>query len=89
MQEQVRPSPIKAVNEDPAYNSLPHWDVIKRGLASDRLVPVSPMDPEIDKLTATMVTDVYQGKTPLKEALSFAQKEGQRILDEFWASVKA
>jgi ABC-type glycerol-3-phosphate transport system substrate-binding protein len=89
MQEQVRPSPIKAVNEDPAYNSLPHWDVIKRGLASDRLVPVSPMDPEIDKLTATMVTEVYQGKTPLKEALAFAQKEGQRILDEFWASVKA
>lgn len=89
MQEQVRPSPIKAVNEDSAYNSLPHWDVIKRGLSSDRLVPVSPMDPEIDKLTATMVTEAYRGKTPLKEALAFAQKEGQRMLDEFWASVKA
>jgi ABC-type glycerol-3-phosphate transport system substrate-binding protein len=89
MQEQVRPSPIRAVNEDPSYNDLPHWDVIKRGLAADRLVPVTPMDPEIDKLTATMVTEVYQGKTPLKEALAFAQREGQRILDEFWAGVTA
>ena len=88
MQEQVRPSPIKAVNEDPSYNALPHWDVIKRGLSADRLAPVTPMDPEIDKLTGTMVTEVYRGKTPLKDALAFAQKEGQRMLDEFWANVK-
>ena len=33
MQEQVRPSPIKAVNELAGlYNDLPHWDVIKRAL---------------------------------------------------------
>jgi hypothetical protein len=36
-----------------------------------------------------MVSEVYQGKTQLKEALQFAQKEGQRLLDEFWAGVKA
>ena len=33
MQEQVRPSPIKAVNKSPVYNDLPHWNVIKQALA--------------------------------------------------------
>ena len=88
MQEQVRPSPIKAVNESPAYNDLPHWDVIKKALASDMLVAQTPAGPEIDILTAQAVTDVYQGKTAPKDAVAFAQREGQRRLDEFWAGVK-
>ena len=48
MQEQVRPSPIKAVNELPVYNDLPHWDVIKQALASDVLMAATPLDTELD-----------------------------------------
>ena len=86
MQEQVRPSPIKAVNESPTYNDLPHWDMIKKALASDTLLAQTPLDPDIDVLTAQAVTDVYDGKTAPKDAVAFAQKEAQRRLDEFWAS---
>ena len=88
MQEQVRPSPIKAVNESPVYNDLPHWNVIKQALSTDILMAATPLDTELDTLTAAAVTDVYQGKSAPKDALSFAQREGQRRLDEFWASVK-
>ncbi|MBI3973024.1 MAG: extracellular solute-binding protein [Chloroflexi bacterium] len=88
MQEQVRPSPIRAVNESPVYRDLPHWDMIKAGLVSDIIVAQTPMDLEIDTLTAKAVTEVYQGKTLPKEALQFAQREGQRLLDEFWVGVK-
>ena len=86
MQEQVRPSPIKAVNESPSYNDLPHWDMIKKALSSDTLLAQTPVDPEIDVLTAQAVTDVYDGKTAPKDAVAFTQKEAQRRLDEFWAS---
>jgi multiple sugar transport system substrate-binding protein len=86
MQEQIRPSPIKAVNESPSYNDLPHWEVIKKALAADTLIPQTPLDIEIDKLTAAAMTEVYDGKTDAKAAIAFAQKEGQRQLDEFWAS---
>jgi ABC-type glycerol-3-phosphate transport system substrate-binding protein len=86
MEQQVRPSPIKAVNESPALKALPHWDVIKQALATDTLAPTTPMDPEIDKLTAKAMLDVYAGTAP-REAVSFAQREGQRLLDEFWAGV--
>ena len=86
MQEQVRPSPIKAVNESPSYNDLPHWDMIKKAMSSDTLLAQTPVDPEIDVLTAQAVTDVYDGKTAPKDAVAFTQKEAQRRLDEFWAS---
>jgi multiple sugar transport system substrate-binding protein len=88
MQEQIRPSPIKAVNESPVYNDLPHWNVIKQALASDILMAATPLDTELDTLTATAVSEVYQGKSAPKDAIAFAQREGQRRLDEFWASVK-
>ena len=88
MEQQVRPSPIKAVNESPALKALPHWDVIKQALATDTLAPTTPVDPEIDKLTAKAMLDVYAGTAP-REAVSFAQREGQRLLDEFWAGVGA
>jgi multiple sugar transport system substrate-binding protein len=88
MQEQVRPSPIKAANESPVYNDLPHWNVIKQALAADVLMAATPLDTELDTLTAAAVGEVYQGKTSPKDALAFAQREGQRRLDEFWASVK-
>ena len=52
MQEQVRPSPIKAVNESPAYNDLPHWGVIKRPWRATCWWPRRPMDAEMDTLTA-------------------------------------
>jgi ABC-type glycerol-3-phosphate transport system substrate-binding protein len=86
MVQQVRPSPIKAVNESPDLTQLPNWDVIKQALATDTLAPVTPMDPDIDKLTSQAILDVYGGKPP-KDAVSFAQQSGQRLLDEFWASV--
>ena len=86
MEQQVRPSPIKAVNEAPSLKALPHWNVITQGLQTDTLSPTTPMDPEIDKLTAKAILDVYAGASP-KEEVSFAQREGQRLLDEFWASV--
>ena len=88
MEQQVRPSPIKAVNESPTLRALPHWDVIKQALATDTLAPTTPMDPDIDKLTAKALLEVYAGTSP-KDAVSFAQREGQRLLDEFWASVGA
>jgi ABC-type glycerol-3-phosphate transport system substrate-binding protein len=86
MEQQVRPSPIKAVNESPSLKQLPHWNVITEALRTDTLAPVTPMDPEIDKLTARAILDVYAGTAP-REAVQFAQREGQRLLDEFWASV--
>ena len=62
--------------------------MIKQALATDVLMAATPLDPELDTLTAAAVSEVYQGKTAPKDALAFAQREGQRRLDEFWASVK-
>ena len=60
--------------------------MIKKALSSDTLLAQTPVDPEIDVLTAQAVTDVYDGKTAPKDAVAFTQKEAQRRLDEFWAS---
>jgi len=87
MVQQVRPSPIKAVNESPDLTSLPNWDVIKQALATDTLAPVTPMDPDIDKLTANAILDVYKGTAP-KDAVAAAQRAAQRLLDEFWGGIK-
>jgi hypothetical protein len=46
------------------------------------------MDPEVDKLVAeAVVGSMFEGKAA-KDALQFAQTQGQRLVDEFWASVK-
>jgi ABC-type glycerol-3-phosphate transport system substrate-binding protein len=85
---QGRPSPLKAVNEDPALTGLPNWDTIKRALSSDVVVAQTPVDPEVDKLVAqAVVGSVFEGTSP-RDALQFAQTQGQRLVDEFWATIK-
>jgi ABC-type glycerol-3-phosphate transport system substrate-binding protein len=87
MQEQLRPSPMKAVNEDKYYvEKLPQaWPQLLKAMEKDVAVPVTPVDGEIDKVLNQLMTDVDAKKGSVRDLLKQAATDIQRELDTFWA----
>ncbi len=87
MQQQARPSPLKACNEDPVYYELnPAWDNVKRALESDVALPVVPPQSRILEIVSEYVDLAVFGELSPQEALDAAAEEAQAVLDEYWAS---
>jgi ABC-type glycerol-3-phosphate transport system substrate-binding protein len=87
MQQQLRPSPMKEVNEDKYYvEKLPTaWPHLLKAMQKDVAVPITPVDGEIDKVLGQLMTDVDQTKGSLRELVRQAATDVQRELDTFWA----
>jgi ABC-type glycerol-3-phosphate transport system substrate-binding protein len=87
MQQQLRPSPMKEVNEDKYYvESLGQaWTQMLRGLERDIPFPITPVDAEIDAALDKMVSGVLAGQTPARDGVQGVAQEVQRLLDDFWA----
>jgi len=86
MQQQGRPSPLKACNEDPYYmEHFPKtWPVILEMLDNAIAIPLTPVNPEMRKKLAQALEEAVYGVKSPEEALAWAEKECQAILDEFW-----
>jgi ABC-type glycerol-3-phosphate transport system substrate-binding protein len=86
--EQSRPSPVKACNENPAYNETnPYWDIVLEGLSIDVAVPITPVQGQIADILNTKVQEAFFGVKTAEQALNEAAEEGQVLLDEFWSSL--
>ena len=87
MQQQLRPSPMKEVNEDKYYlEKLPTtWPQVLKVMQKDVAVPITPVDAEIDKALGTAMTDIAAKKGAIRDIVRQAQLDVQRELDTFWA----
>ena len=86
MKEQGRPSPIKAVNEDPEFYEVnPRWDVVLQSLESDVSVQIPPVHARIRDFVNQAVESALFGDATPEEALNQAAEQAQAVLDEYWS----
>lgn len=87
MMEQGRPSPIRAVNENPMYYEVnPEWDVVLESLENDVSVPLFPDHTRVRDIVDQAVEAALFGEMTPEEALNDAAEQAQAILDEYWSS---
>ncbi|MCC9077658.1 extracellular solute-binding protein [Litorilinea aerophila] len=86
MQQQGRPSPLKACNEDPSYYDVnPKWDKVLKSLESDVSVDILPEHARIrDMVDQAVQAAMFGDKTP-QAALDEAAAQAQAVIDEFWS----
>jgi len=89
MQQQGRPSPLKAVNEDRFYyNEFPGtWPAILEMVENAVRIPITPASTEVDRVVGQALEEVAYGTRQPQEALEWAATEAQALLDEAWAQV--
>jgi ABC-type glycerol-3-phosphate transport system substrate-binding protein len=89
MQQQGRPSPLKACNEDQVYyDTFPKtWPTILEMVESAVRIPLTPANPEIGSRLAQALEEAAYGTRTAEEALQWAAEEGQTLLDEAWAKM--
>ncbi|HEV7216075.1 MAG TPA: extracellular solute-binding protein [Chloroflexota bacterium] len=86
MEQQLRPSPLQAVNADPYYQQQTVlWPDIAKLLPATIPVGPTPVDPQVQKLLGAMMSDVLAKKVDPKAALDNTQKQAQALLDKWYA----
>lgn len=86
LQQQKRPSPLIACNEDPASGEgNPLFPDILNIMAQDTWVPIAPPQPQIQQVITQMTQEAMYGTKTVEEALAWGAEECQKLLDEFWA----
>ena len=87
MQQQLRPSPMREVNEDKYYlEKLPTtWPQVLKVMKKDVAVPITPVDAEIDKVLGAAMDSIRDKKGAVRDVVRQAQLDVQRELDTFWA----
>ena len=89
MQQQGRPSPLKACNEDKYYyDTYPTtWPVVVEMLDLAIQIPLTTVHTELIARITQMMEEINFGvKTP-EEGLAWAEKECQALLDEAWSKL--
>jgi ABC-type glycerol-3-phosphate transport system substrate-binding protein len=89
MQQQGRPSPLKACNEDQVYyDTFPKtWPTILDMVETAVRIPLTPANPEIEQRLAQALEEAVYGTRTAEDALQWAAAEGQTLLDEAWAKM--
>jgi multiple sugar transport system substrate-binding protein len=90
MQQQGRPSPVKAFNQAPEMKQLsPYWDILLKALEQS-VAPGTflPVHQEVVKAINTTVAQFAEEQLSARDAAAAIRREGQRIIDEFWALKK-
>ncbi len=86
LQEQQRPSPWIECNEQPeSSEGNPVWDGFLEVLATDQMIPISPIQPAIEEIVVQMQEEALFGVQTPAEALEWGAAEAQAALDDFWA----
>lgn len=89
MQQQARPSPLRACNEDPSYYELnPAWDNVIAALESDVALPIVPPQTRIIEILNQYVELAFYGEFSPAEALELAEEEANAILSDYWSSIE-
>ena len=83
---QLRPSPVRAYNEDPELAAEnPFWTVFIYNAAHTVPIKNVPVQAEIDRIITDMTDEALLHKKTPQEAVSGAAAQIQAILDEYWA----
>jgi ABC-type glycerol-3-phosphate transport system substrate-binding protein len=87
MQQQGRPSPLKACNEDPSYYEANiHWDKVLQSLAIDVSVDIIPPHIRVRDIVNQAVQAAMFGDASPADALGDAAQQTQAVLDEYWST---
>jgi hypothetical protein len=89
LQQQGRPSPMIACNEDKwYYDTYPTtWPVVVEMLGNGIQIPLTTAHTELVTRITQMMEEINFGvKTP-KEGLAWAEQECQALLDEAWSKL--
>jgi len=88
MQQQGRPSPVKAFNQAPEMRQIsPYWEVLLKAL-EDSVAPATflPVHTDIVNAINSNVSKLNLEQATVRETAANIRQEGQRIIDEFWAA---
>jgi multiple sugar transport system substrate-binding protein len=89
MQQQARPSPLIACNEDPVYQTLnPNWDNVVAALESDVALPIVPVQSRIISILNEFVELAIFGEMSPQEALDAAAADAQAVLTDYWSTLQ-
>ena len=87
LQQQKRPSPMKACNEDPkSGEGNKHWNQIVKAYSSDSMLPISIIQPQLSEAMLQMSEQAVFGNMSAEEAVQWGAEETQALLDDFWDS---
>jgi multiple sugar transport system substrate-binding protein len=88
MQQQGRPAPVKEFNQAPEMKQLsPYWDVLVKALERSVAPPTFlPVHTEVVRVINEQLTKLNQEQASPRETAANIRQEGQRIVDEFWAT---
>jgi ABC-type glycerol-3-phosphate transport system substrate-binding protein len=87
MQQQGRPSPLKACNEDPSYYEANiHWDKVLQSLAIDVSVDIIPPHIRVRDIVNQAVQAAMFGDASPADALGDAAQQTQAVIDEYWST---
>jgi multiple sugar transport system substrate-binding protein len=85
MQQQDRPSPLQACNEDPSYYEANiHWDKVLESLQSDVSVDIIPPHTRVRDIVGQAVQSALFGDATPEDALAQAAEQAQSVIDEYW-----
>ncbi len=85
MQQQDRPSPLQACNEDPSYYEANiHWDKVLESLQSDVSVDIIPSHTRVRDIVGQAVQSALFGDATPEVALAQAAEQAQSVIDEYW-----
>jgi multiple sugar transport system substrate-binding protein len=84
--QQGRPSPIKAVNEDPSFYEVnPHWDKVLKSLESDVSVQILPVHAQVRDIVTQGLQAALFGDASPADALAQAAEQAQAVVDSYWS----
>jgi ABC-type glycerol-3-phosphate transport system substrate-binding protein len=83
--DQLRPSPVKKLNENPEYKKQhPQWHVVLDMLGRNEAWVWLPVHDAIARELQPLLNEVRDGKTAPRTALAQMQAAAQRRVDEYW-----
>jgi ABC-type glycerol-3-phosphate transport system substrate-binding protein len=85
--DQLRPSPVKKLNENPEYKKQhPQWNIVLEMLGKNEAWVWLPVHDTIAREAQPILNEVRDGKTGAANASSRMQEIAQRKVDEYWAT---
>lgn len=90
LRAQVRPSPVRACNDDAVYSSSnPYWDKVLEAFNHEVSLTITPVQAQISDLVVQNVQAALLGAKTAEQALNDAAAASQSLLDDYWANVEA
>ncbi len=83
--DQLRPSPVKRLNENPEYKKQhPQWNVVLEMLSKNEAWLWLPVHDAIVRDVQPVMNELRDGKVSPQQGSRTMQEAAQRRVDEYW-----